>query len=115
MKPGENIGLVEFKKQWEEQGEGNEVVKKYSLGLDSLQAAVNAVTELLGMQPCENSNQVTDGARSHAVNLTGSFFGGVNVLARAGFMLDQKHGVTLKIAVRSSNPQLNAILTNAIR
>jgi hypothetical protein len=100
---------------WEGLGEGQEVVKKYSLGLESLQAAVNAVAELLGMQTSENSGVVPDGARSHAVNLTGVFFGDVPVLARAGFMLDAKHGVTLKIAVRSANPQVNNMLTNAIR
>jgi len=115
MKPGEDIGLVHFRSQWEGLTESNEIVKKYSLGLDSLQAAVNAVIELLGMQPCENSGIVPEGARSHAVNLTGIFYGDVPVLARAGFMTDTKHGVTLKIAVRSQKPQINAMLTNAIR
>lgn len=100
---------------WEGLGDGNEVVKKYSLGLDSLQAAVNAVTDLLGMAPSEGSASVPDGARSHAVNLSGVFFPGVQVLARAGFMLDAKHGVTLKIAVRSKEPTINTLLTNAIR
>ena len=80
-----------------------EIIKKYSLGLDNLQSAVSAVLDLLGMQACENSGVVADGARSHAVNLTGQWYGGVGVLARAGFMLDAKHGVTLKIAVRSPN------------
>ena len=115
MRSGPNMGLVEFKRQWEELGEGVEVIKKYSLGLDNLQSAVTAVLDLLGMQACENSGVVAEGARSHAVNLTGQWFGGVAVLARAGFMLDAKHGVTLKIAVRSNNPRVNQMLTNAIR
>ena len=115
MRTGPNMGLVEFKRQWEELGEVVEIIKKYSLGLDNLQSAVSAVLDLLGMQACESSGVVADGARSHAVNLTGQWFGGVAVLARAGFMLDAKHGVTLKIAVRSPNPRVNTMLTNAIR
>ena len=115
MRAGSNIALVEFKRQWEELGESVELVKKYSLGLDNLQAAVTAVLELLGMQACESSGVVVEGARTHAVNLTGQWFGGVNVLARAGFGLDARHGVTLKIAVRSPNARVNQMLTNAIR
>ena len=115
MRAGANIALVEFKRQWEELGETVELVKKYSLGLDNLQAAVTAVLDLLGMQACESSGVVAEGARTHAVNLTGQWFGGVNVLARAGFGLDARHGVTLKIAVRSQNPRVNQMLTNAIR
>jgi coatomer protein complex subunit gamma len=116
MRAGENIGLVEFRRQWESLGDSVEVVKKYSLGLDSLQSAVDAVVELLGMQACEGSNIVPEKAeKGHAVNLTGSFYGGINVLARAGFMLDPKHGVTVKIAVRSTNANINNMLASAIR
>jgi len=111
----ENVGLVQFRSMWESLGEGTEVAKKYSLGLESLQAAVDAVTELLGMQPSENSGTVPEGARSHAVNLTGVFFGDLPVLARTGFLLDAKHSVTFKIAVRSNNPAINTMLANAIR
>jgi len=115
MQPGSNLGLVEFRRQWESMGDSAEVVKKYSLGLDSLQGAVNAVMDLLGMTPVENSNNVPEDARSHAVNLHGVFFGDIKVFCRAGFMLDAKHGVTLKIAVRSSDQELNVMLGNAIR
>lgn len=90
-------------------------MKKYSLGLDNLQAAVEAVQSLLGMTTCEGSGTVADGARTHAANLTGTFFGDINVLCRAGFVLDAKHGVTLKIAVRSPQPAVNDMLTKVIR
>jgi coatomer subunit gamma len=117
MRAGDNIGLLEFRRQWESLGETVEVLKKYSLNADSLQGAVNAVVELLGMQPCENSQSVPDNAKSHAVNLTGMFFGGIPVLARTGFQVDPKHGgtVTMKIAVRSMNASINNTLANAIR
>jgi hypothetical protein len=62
-----------------------------------------------------SKGQVPEGARTHAANLTGVFFGDVNVLCRAGFVLDAKHGVTLKIAVRSTQPQVNDMLTKVIR
>jgi coatomer protein complex subunit gamma len=116
MRPGENIGLIEFKRQWEQLTETKEVSKKYSLGLDTLQAAVDAVVDLLGMTPCEGTGVVQDAAKgNHGCMLVGSFFGGIPVLARAGFVLDSKPSVTLRIAVRSPNPAINTMLTNAIR
>ena len=112
----------------------SQVGKKYSLGLDNLQGAVDAVCGLLGMTPCEGSGNVAENARTHGANLTGAFcnrvldrnvliqiaaagtfYGGIPVLCRALFGLDAKHGVTLKIAVRSKVPQVTQMLTNAIR
>jgi len=111
----EPMGLIEFKRQWEALGEAHEQVKKYSLGLDSLQAAVDAVIGLLGLSACEDSASVPDDKRSHAVNLHGTFIGDIPVLCRAGFMLDQKHGVSLKIAVRSTDANVAALLSQCIR
>ena len=59
--------------------------------------AVDAVIDLLGMQPCEDSGVVPEEKRTHACNLSGVFLSGMNVFCRAGFMLDEKHGVTLKV------------------
>jgi coatomer protein complex subunit gamma len=117
MKPSEhNMGLVEFRSIWENLGAGTEAVKKYVLGLDSIETAVNAVVELLGMRPCESGAEVAEGASSHAMFMAGVFFGGVDVLCRAGFMLDKGgKGVTLKVAIRSENEDLNALLVSAIR
>lgn len=111
----EPLGLVEFKRQWDSYTEDNEVVKKYSLGLDNLQAAVDAVVELIGMQPCEDSGQVPDDKRAHAAILCGTFLGNIPVLCRAGFMLDAKHGVTLKIAVKSQNTHIAGLLASCVR
>jgi coatomer subunit gamma len=114
MKPGKPMGLLEFKKQWEALA-GTEQIKKYSLGLDDLQGAVDAVIDLLGMQPCENSGTVPDEKRAHACNLFGMFLGGRRVLCRAGFVLDKKNGVTLKIAVRCQESDVAEMLVNCIR
>ena len=68
------------------------------------------------MQTCENSNIVTEGAKTHAVNLTGEFYPNIPVLARAGFgFMPEGKGVMVKIAVRSTNSQINNVLANAIR
>jgi len=115
MKKPEPIGLPEFKRQWETMDASLEGIKKYSLGLDSVQGAVDAVMDLLGMTACENSHVVPDGARSHGVHLLGTFYGDIPVLCRGGFMLDVKQSVTLKIAVRSKDDKLNKMLTNSIR
>jgi len=115
MRGGEDIGLVEFRRQWETLGDGTEAVKKYSLGLETLQAAVDAVVELLGMTACERSGHVPESVRSHTVNLAGTYFGDVPVLARAAFLLDTKPAVTLKIAVRSKDSQISQLLVNSVR
>jgi len=54
---GHKIGFLEFKRNWETIGGDLEAVKKYSLGVDSLQAGVDAVMKLLGMSACEGSNE----------------------------------------------------------
>lgn len=113
MRRGEAIGLVEFKRQWEMLGETTEVVKKYTLGLDKLQAAVDAVVELLGMKACDETAKAADSARTHSICMHGTFFGGVPVLCRALFMI--ANGVTLKIAIRSKDSSLSQMLTLAIR
>jgi len=114
MRGESGVSLAEFKRAWEAAGDSEEVVKKYSLGVDTLSAAVNAVIDLLAMSPVENSNIVPEDARSHGVNLIGTYFGDHRALCRAGFMLDPKHGVTLKIAVRSKNAAVRQMLVNCI-
>ncbi len=54
------------------------------------------------------------GAQSHAVNLVGTFLPDVAVYARAGFMIDAKHGVALKIAARSSQAGVAQMVTSSI-
>lgn len=119
MKGEGGVGLVEFKRRWETEGNSNEQVKKYSLGMDNLQGAVDAVLDLLGMTACENSGVVPEDARSHACNLVGSFVSPegnmMGVLARAGFMIGKSGAVSLKIAVRSENGEVNELLCGCIR
>ena len=107
--------LAEFRQEWETLGDRNESMKKYTLAIKSLQEAVNAVLEFVGLTAIENSQSVAEGVSSHAVNLCGTFIGGVPVLARAGFMLDSKGGVALKIAARCDVPGVAEVITNSIQ
>jgi len=116
MLPGPAFGLPEFKVEWEQLGAEKEVVKRYALGLPTVQETVNAVLKLLNMRPCENTHQVPEGASSHGIQLTGVYFGNVAVFCRAGFRLNANgQGVTLAIAVRSLQPQVSSIIANAVR
>ncbi len=108
-------GLAEFRRQWETLGDGQETVKKYQFPVESLQAAVKAVMELLGMTAVDKSHIVPDDKNSHAVNLAGTFYGDIPVLVRAGFMLDTKQGVTLKVAVRCKDQAIRAMLLAVIK
>jgi len=114
-KKGEDMGLVDFKRQWESLGEGSEIIKKYNLNLDSVQAAVDAITELLGMQIVGKTNVVPDGARTHTLTMSGIFYGDIPVLSRAAFLLDPKPVVTLKISIRSKDLTTVQTLINSIR
>lgn len=116
MQPGEPIGNLEFRRVWEELGPKDEVIKQYALQLDSLQAGVTAVMALLGMQACESTATVPEGARSHAVNMTGLFDSELTVLSRTAFVVGPNNqGVKLKIAVRSTSAAVNSMLANAVR
>ena len=107
--------IANFRKRWEELGNQSESIKKFNLAIPSLQEAINAVIDLIGLFPVENSNLVADGATSHAVTLSGVFIGNIPVLARAGFMVDAKNGVALKIAARSESLEIADLITNSIQ
>mmetsp|Transcript_2420 Transcript_2420/g.3318 ORF Transcript_2420/g.3318 Transcript_2420/m.3318 type:complete len:903 (-) Transcript_2420:132-2840(-) len=118
MLPRNNIRTMDFKKKWDEVGDATQAIKKFSLGLEDLQNAVDAVIDLLGMGPCDNMNEVPENARSHGVFMAGEFLSGgkrLPVLCKAGFMLDQRHGVTLKIAIRCPDVNVSQLLTTSVR
>jgi hypothetical protein len=91
------INLLDFRRAWESLSGTQEAVKKYSLSMNDLQQAVDAVLEFVGLSAVESSDRVPEGAQSHAVNLVGTFLPNTPVYARAGFMVDAKLGVALKV------------------
>jgi len=98
------VGVSNFKNAWESLGADFERVDEYGLGVrESLSEAVQAVTNLLGMQPCEGTDVVPSNSRSHTCILAGRFIGNVQVLVRLSFGIDGPKQVAMKLAVRSED------------
>ena len=114
LKPGKATGVIQFRKFWEDTGDNGEAMRKFPLQVSSIQEGVNVILELMNMRACENDSIVPDGAQSHAINMIGTFIDDIKVLVRAGFILDNKGRINLKIAIRSSNDQLNTSLVESI-
>ncbi|KMZ56280.1 Coatomer subunit gamma-2 [Zostera marina] len=96
------IGVSNFKNAWESIGDDCERIDEYGLGVrDSLKEAVSAVIDILGMQPCEGTEAVSNNSRSHTCLLSGVFIGNVKVLVRLSFGIDGPKQVAMKLAVRS--------------
>ncbi|KAI3900545.1 hypothetical protein MKW92_018965 [Papaver armeniacum] len=98
------VGVSNFRNAWESMGEEYEKVDEYGLGVrESLAEAVNAVINILGMQPCEGTEVVASNSRSHTCLLSGVFVGNVRVLVRLSFGIEGPKQVAMKLAVRSED------------
>ncbi|KAJ4962815.1 hypothetical protein NE237_022754 [Protea cynaroides] len=98
------VGVSNFRNAWESMGPDNERVDEYGLGVrESLAEAVNAVINILGLQPCEGTEVVPSNSRSHTCLLSGVFIGNVKVLVRLSFGIDGPKQVAMKLAVRSED------------
>ena len=110
--------LGDFRRSWETMDSESEVREQFALQFKKLEDAVNAVVELLGMQPVDGTGTVPTGdgsKRTHTLHLSGVFAGGVQVLARAQLQMDdQVAGVVLKIAVRSPNRDICELVCSSI-
>lgn len=53
---------------------------------------------MLSLAPVEGTQEVSAFVGVHAVNLAGVFLGDVPVLARVGFVKDQKNNVMIKVS-----------------
>lgn len=115
MMPDSSLSLVEFRRRWEGFGAETECQFRTGLLVDSLQAALDAVVDLMGMACCENTGVVPEDVRSYAVNMAGTFIDGTKVLARVGVMMSKKEKIALKLAVRSENPEINKLMSEVIR
>ncbi|XP_010437613.1 PREDICTED: coatomer subunit gamma [Camelina sativa] len=98
------VGVSNFRNAWENMDEEDERVDEYGLGQrDSLGEAVNAVTDLLGMQICEGTETIPTNARSHTCLLSGVYIGNVKVLVRAQFGMDSSKDIAMKLTVRAED------------
>ncbi|KAK8625005.1 hypothetical protein V6N13_089888 [Hibiscus sabdariffa] len=102
------VGVSNFRNAWENMGADCERIDEYGLGpRESLAEAVNAVIDLLGMQPCEGTEVVPNNSRSHTCLLSGVYIGNVKVLVRLQFGLDGPKDVAMKLAVRSEDESVS--------
>uniref|UniRef100_A0A0C9S951 Coatomer subunit gamma n=2 Tax=Spermatophyta TaxID=58024 RepID=A0A0C9S951_9CONI len=102
------VGVSNFKNAWDSLGADNERVDEYGLGVrESLAEAVQAVINILGMQPCEGTDLVQSNSRSHTCLLAGRFIGDVQVLVRLSFGIDGPKQVAMKLAVRSEDQNVS--------
>ncbi|MBA0771677.1 hypothetical protein Gotri_007165 [Gossypium trilobum] len=98
------VGVSNFRNAWESMVPDCERVDEYDLGpRENLAEAVNAVINLLGMQPCEGTEVVPSNSRSHTCLLSGVYIGNVKVLVRLQFGIDGPKDVAMKLAVRSED------------
>ncbi|EYU42621.1 hypothetical protein ABFS82_14G113600 [Erythranthe guttata] len=105
------VGVSNFKNAWESMDAESERVDEYGLGArESLTEAVNAVINLLGMQPCEGTEVVTSNSRSHTCLLSGVYIGNVKVLVRLSFGIDGSKDVAMKLAVRSDDVNVSDVI-----
>ncbi|GAQ90422.1 coatomer gamma subunit [Klebsormidium nitens] len=111
----QRTSVSNFRNSWEALDPGLEKVDEYGLGpRESLQEAVKAVINTLGMQPVEGTDQVPSNARSHTALLAGTFIGNVPVLARLSFGIDAQKQVAMKLAVRSEDESVSELIQDII-
>lgn len=81
----------------------------------SILDAVKNIVHFLGMQPCERSDKVPENKLTHVLFLSGVYRGGHTVLIRAKLALtSETEGVTMNIAVRSTDPNVSEVIASAI-
>jgi hypothetical protein len=92
-------------------------MEKFALQFKTVQDAVSAVTDCLGMAACENSGTVdaASGKKSHNLYCSGSFGGSCKTLARCQVsMASSGESTILKIAVRSENEAVSHMIAECI-
>lgn len=110
------VTVPDFRKAWDELGNTNEVLEKFALQFKSLDEAVVAVVDFLGMQPCDGTATVKAATgKPHMLHLSGVFVSQHQVLSRAQIGVQSSGGVVLKIAVRSDDAAISRIVADCIR
>jgi len=102
-----------FKEEWETLG--NQAVESFNLStMGSIKEAVTAIIDLLGMQPCDNTENVAGKSEQHQLLLSGTFVGDVPVLVRVLMVMkDASQGVNMRLAARSTDPVISKTIASA--
>jgi len=109
--------VMSFQESWDELGEEEEAVATFNLStMKSLEDAVKEITNFLGMQPIDRSDQVPPKKKGHVLYLAGRFVGDIPVLARARMKQDSAagQGVAMELTVRSPDKNLSTAIAEAI-
>ena len=96
---------------WDALPTESERVDDYGLGIrKSLDEAVDAVMLTLGLQPCEGTDVVPPGARSHTTLLSGLFVGDIPILIQMKLGIDSSGDVAMKLTVRAEEIVLSELV-----
>jgi len=106
-----------FKTTWEIVGKSNEIMEKFELPqYKTLKDAIAAVVDFLGLRPCEGTDSVPHNADAHNVLLSGTFLGGIKVLARTAFAIAPSgNAINLKMAVRSEDLLVSQLVMDCMQ
>jgi len=108
------VPVVDFKEAWSTIGAEHEVVETFSLTYPAIKAAQDAVIDFLGMQPCDNSANPAEDARTHTVLLSGLFLGGVQVFAIVNLRVDTPKAVGMRLTVRSTDLGISQFVASSV-
>jgi len=106
--------LPNFSSVWTQTDNDPQSVTTFTLStVNSIKDAVAEMIKVLGMSPCENSEQVTDARTKHVLFLSGYFIEGhTPVIARVRMRYSPQQGAGMELIVRSPNHDLAETLAN---
>ncbi|CAH8450640.1 unnamed protein product [Schistosoma turkestanicum] len=120
----QGVSKQNFTMAWQELNPETEVEETYMLlKHKTIKETMRQIIEHLGLQPCDQTDQMPqEGKSSHQLLLSGVFRGGFQVLALcklAKVLSDasphsNEQGITFQITVRSSDPVVSRIIADAI-
>jgi len=109
------VDMGDFKSSWEQVGDAHQSVEQFELpNVTAIAPAVANVVAVLGLKPCEKSDAVPLGSNKHSLLLSGAYVGGKRIMCLAQFSMAEKNKVLLKVAVRSDDDNVTAVVMGAL-
>merc|ERR1719433_1361793 len=106
----EKLNHKQFKESFLVLSKENQIKKKFTLSLPTIQAASAAVVEKLGLAGVEFSDNVAEDVKTAMVNLAGWHISGAKLYARVGFKANEDRNgrkrVVMQIGVTSDDAEL---------